>query len=77
MKSGDKLQTLAGTTVSLPYAGEKACVMQNNGSCNQPATWRLVGEHWILHFCEHCKGKVKLPGKWEQMEARPGKGLAE
>jgi hypothetical protein len=71
MKSGDKIQTLSGATVLVPYAGEHPCFGQRQGWCTNQATWRFEGEHVILHFCDSCKARFTLAGTWTAMDKRP------
>jgi len=71
MKSGDKITTLAGTEVMLPYANEQPCFGHRQGWCNSMATWRLEGPNLLLHWCEACKPRVTIKGEWIKMDVHP------
>lgn len=71
MNSGDKLKTLGGSTVIVPFAGEHPCFGQRQGWCANAATWRFESEHLLLHFCEDCKARFKTAGEWTPMDKRP------
>src|SRR5437773_1787749 len=71
MKSGDKIQTLAGTTATVPYTNEHPCFGQRQGWCRNLATWRMEGPHLVLHFCEDCKKRPELNGpgnEWTKLK---------
>lgn len=74
MKSGDNIPTLAGTTLTLPYANEHPCFGQRQGWCNNLATWRMEGAHLLLHFCDECKARPnffkKRGNQWIKLEKR-------
>ena len=67
MKSGDKIQTMAGTTVEFPYAFEHPCFGQSQEPpfCHNLATWRVEGKHLILHWCGYCKIRLDAEHKFE------------
>ncbi len=66
MKSGDEIRTVAGTMATLPYANEHPCFGRRQGWCNNLATYRLEGEHVILHFCEECKQRPEFDNPWSR-----------
>ena len=76
INSGNKIQTFAGTSVEIPYANENICFGQRQGWCQSLATWRIVGTHIMLHFCDECKNNDKkiFQGneyKWTKLKKRP------
>lgn len=72
MKSGDAIKTLSGETVHAPFSGEHPCFGQRQGWCQNKATWRIEGSHFLLHFCDSCKtGKVTLKGQWVKLDEKP------
>jgi hypothetical protein len=74
MQSGDKIDTLAGFPVELPYAREHPCFGQRQGWCKNLATWRMEGPYLMLHWCDACKKHSRFTGaenKWIGLEQRP------
>ena len=74
IKSGDKLPTLAGTQVTLPYANQHPCFGQRQGFCQNLATWRMESKHLLLHFCNACKRRPEFKGneyEWVKLGIQP------
>jgi hypothetical protein len=73
LKSGDKIQTAAGTSIELPFAGEFPCFGQHQGWCANLAAWRMENQHLLLHWCDTCKPRIegKSPGEtWTKLAPR-------
>lgn len=77
-QSGDKVSTLAGTTVELPYANEHPCFGNRQGWCANMATKRMTSKHMMLHFCDKCSTRPSLAMldegmHWQVLTERPKK----
>ena len=73
LKSGDRIPSLAGTMVTLPYANQHPCFGQRQGFCQNLATWRMESTHLMLHFCDDCKRRPEFKGdeyQWTKLEVR-------
>ncbi len=58
----------------MPYKNEHPCFgQQQEWQCRNLATWRVDGQHVMLHWCDDCKKRVEsgFAGDiWYQLEAR-------
>lgn len=72
-KSGDEVETIDGTKLTMPFANEHPCFGGRQGYCKNLATWRVEGTHVLLHFCDECQKRpnVNRLGKWTKLEKRP------